>query len=66
MIEQELALHRHEIRQNLTEVSRLLSPSFIEVRESGTSYDFKSIIKMMNEEESSTGYIHAQDFECVQ
>jgi len=65
LIEQEIALHQYEIRQNKTEVIRLLHPEFREVGESGTSYDFQSINVMMEEEDASNGYIHSQDFECV-
>lgn len=65
LIEQEIALHQYEIRQNKAEITRLLHPEFREVGESGTSYDFQSINAMMEEEQASNGYIHSQDFECI-
>ena len=43
LIEQEIALHQYEVRQNKLEVTRLLHPSFREVGVSGRSYDFECI-----------------------
>lgn len=51
LIEQEIELHQHEIRQSKTDIERLIHPSFVEVGKSGTSYDFDSIIEMMEGEE---------------
>ncbi|CED61193.1 Putative uncharacterized protein [Moritella viscosa] len=65
LIEQEIALHQYEVRQNKADIIRLLHPEFREVGESGTSYDFQSINAMMEEEQASNGYIHSQDFECI-
>ncbi len=65
LIEQELALHRFEVRQNQQEVNRLIHPSFREVGESGKSYDFETTMEMMKKEKPSHGYIHAQDFESL-
>lgn len=65
LIEQEIALHQYEIRQNLDEVARLLHPTFKEVGRSGCSFDYSSILDMMRGEELSNGYIHSQEFECI-
>tara|TARA_Y100001956_G_C4120090_1_gene186938 strand:+ start:59 stop:445 length:387 start_codon:yes stop_codon:yes gene_type:complete len=66
LIEQEVALHKYEVRQNKQEVTRLVHPSFREVGKSGTSFDFAAIMQMMNEEKPNSGYIHSQDFETIQ
>lgn len=66
LIEQEVALHQFETRQNRDEVTRLIHPSFREVGRSGTSFDFNSILEMMTAEQASGGYIHSQDFELIQ
>ena len=65
LIEQEIALHQCEIRQNLNEVQRLLHPSFKEVGRSGRSFDYAAIIEMLQSEEPTDGHIHSQEFECV-
>lgn len=65
LIEQEIALHQYEVRQNKADITRLLHPEFREVGESGTSYDFQSINTMMEEGDASNGYIYSQDFECI-
>ena len=65
LIEQEIALHQYEIRQNLNEVQRLLHSSFKEVGRSGRSFDYAAIIEMLQSEEPADGYIHSQEFECV-
>ncbi len=66
LIEQEIALHQYAVRQNRQEVARLLHPSFSEVGESGRSYDYKSIVEMMESERPSGAYIHSQDYECIE
>lgn len=66
LIEQEIALHQFEVRQNKQEVARLLHPEFREVGISGTSFDYPSIVKMMEQEQVSQGRIHSQDYQCVQ
>lgn len=65
LIEQEIALHQHEIRQNIDDVARLLHSTFKEVGRSGLSFDYCSILDMMQGEEPSNGYIHSQEFECI-
>ncbi|CAH0536639.1 DUF4440 domain-containing protein [Vibrio marisflavi] len=65
LIEQEKALHQHETRQSPTETTRLLHPTFREVGRSGDSYSYSSIIKMMESEEPSSGYLHSQDYQCI-
>lgn len=50
LIEQEIALHKYEIRQNLDEVARLLHPSFKEVGRSGRTFDYVSTLEMMQGE----------------
>jgi hypothetical protein len=66
LIEQEIALHQYEVRQNKLEVMRLLHPSFREVGKSGNSYDYQSTVEMMEHEKPSKGYIHSQEYECIQ
>ncbi|EPJ43592.1 MAG: hypothetical protein OFPII_40840 [Osedax symbiont Rs1] len=66
LIEQEIALHSYQVRQNRSMVARLLHPSFKEVGKSGSSYDFQNIVAMMEAEQPADGHIHAQDFECIQ
>jgi hypothetical protein len=65
LVEQEIALHQYEVRQNKSEIIRLLHPSFREVGESGSSYDYNSIVEMMEAEKPSKGYIHSQDYEKI-
>ncbi len=65
LIEQEIALHQYDTRQNKAEIERLLHPDFKEVGESGTSYDYQSIIAMMAAEQRSDGYVHSQGFQCI-
>ncbi|EAR55353.1 hypothetical protein SKA34_14625 [Photobacterium sp. SKA34] len=66
LIEQEVELNQYEIRQSKTDIERLIHPSFVEVGKSGTSYDFDSIIDMMEGEELSSTRIHSQRYECIQ
>ncbi|KJF94692.1 hypothetical protein UB33_02365 [Photobacterium angustum] len=66
LIEQEIALHHYEVRQNLSEINRLLHHSFIEVGKSGCTYDFSSIVDIMQSESPSNSKVHSQDFECVE
>jgi len=65
LIEQEIALHQYETRQCKSEISRLIHCDFKEVGESGLSYDYLSIIEMMENENPSNGFIHSQDYECI-
>ena len=66
LIEQEVMLHKYEVRQNRSEVARLFHPSFREIGKSGSSYDYQSIVEMMEAEEPADGYVHSQNFECIQ
>ncbi|NOH73111.1 nuclear transport factor 2 family protein [Vibrio pectenicida] len=66
LIEQEIALHQYETRQNLDEVARLLHPSFNEVGRSGRSFNYASIVEIMQSEKPSLGYIHSQGYDCIQ
>ncbi|NAX47854.1 DUF4440 domain-containing protein [Photobacterium halotolerans] len=66
IIEQEIALHQYETRQNLDEVTRLLHSSFKEVGRSGRTFGYASIVEMMQNEEPSSGYIHSQEYDCIQ
>jgi hypothetical protein len=66
LIQQEIALHQYEIRHNKSEVIRLLHHEFREVGQSGNSYDFRTIIELMPQGKSSKGFIHSQDYECVE
>ncbi|MGR5414245.1 DUF4440 domain-containing protein [Vibrio astriarenae] len=66
LVEQEVALHQYEIRQNSADRERLIHPQFTEVGKSGTSYDYYSIIEMMKSEEPSNSRVHSQRYECIQ
>jgi hypothetical protein len=66
LIEQEIALHQFDTRKDKNEVARLLHSSFKEVGESGNSYDYKSIVEMMESEKPSEGYIYSEGYECIQ
>ncbi|WP_299020116.1 nuclear transport factor 2 family protein [uncultured Photobacterium sp.] len=66
LIEQEIALHQHDIRSNKVKAERFLHPDFREVGISGMCFDYNSIMAMMGEEEPSSLRIHSQDFECVE
>lgn len=65
LVEQEIALHQHKIRQNESEIARLIHPDFRETGVSGTSYDYAAIVKMLGAEQAWGGYLHSQDFECI-
>ena len=65
LIEQEIALHQFEIRQNLNEVQSLLHSSFKEVGRFGRSFDYTAIIEMLQSEEPADGHIHSQEFEYI-
>ncbi|MGF1751943.1 DUF4440 domain-containing protein [Vibrio cionasavignyae] len=65
IIEQEIALHQFEVRQDKVEIERLIHPDFREVGRSGNSYDFKSIVRMMETEKPSNVQVHSQNYECV-
>ncbi|MEJ2765268.1 DUF4440 domain-containing protein [Photobacterium sp. MCCC 1A19761] len=65
LIEQEIALHQFDIRQNMAEVTRLIHPDFREVGRSGTSFDFTAMLDMMASEQAPNGYVHSQDFETM-
>lgn len=64
LIEQEIALHQFEVRQDKGAIKRLIHPDFREVGRSGNSYDFKSIVRMMELEKESNVQIHSQNYEC--
>lgn len=65
LIEQEIELHQHQIRQNKAALDRLIHPSFTEIGKSGESYDFASIIQMMVAEKASNTHVHSQNYECI-
>lgn len=65
IIEQEIALHQFEVRQDKVEIERLIHPDFREVGRSGNSYDIKSIIRMMVAEKPSNVQVHSQNYKCV-
>ena len=65
IIEQEIALHQFEVRQDKVEIERLIHPDFREVGRSGNSFDFKSIVRMMETEKPSNVQVHSQNYECV-
>ncbi len=66
LIENEIALHRLEIRTDKNELSKLLHSSFIEVGMSGQTFSFNSIIESMSAEKSTGSVIHSQDYECIE
>ncbi|GAL19031.1 hypothetical protein JCM19235_2454 [Vibrio maritimus] len=66
IIEQEIALHQFEVRQDKVEIERLIHPDFREVGRSGNSYDFKSIVRMMEAEKPSSVQVHSQNYECFE
>jgi hypothetical protein len=65
IIEQEIALHQFEVRKDKAKIERLIHPGFREVGRSGNSYDFKSIVRMMEIEKASNVKVHSQNYECV-
>lgn len=65
LIEQEKALHQHQTRQDIAQIKRLLHPTFQEVGQSGTHYDFASIVDMMINEAPSDVTIHSQDYQSI-
>ena len=66
LIKQEITLHQFDVRQKKSEVEQLIHPSFHEVGRSGISYDFGSIVQMMETEEPSNVKVHSQNYECVE
>ncbi|TQV75536.1 nuclear transport factor 2 family protein [Aliikangiella marina] len=61
--DKEVALHRPEIRSDLTQLVRLIHPSFIEVGYSGKVYDFESITQSLTQQPESDYQIVASEFE---
>ena len=66
LIEQEVALHRYEVRTNRTEAVKLLHSEFREVGISGQAFDFDSILELMLNEKPSGLSIHSQDYEVIE
>ncbi|MFA0325078.1 DUF4440 domain-containing protein [Vibrio splendidus] len=66
LVEQEVELHKYEIRQNKADRERLIHPHFSEVGKSGNSYDYSSIVEMMETEKPSSTRVHSQNYECIQ
>lgn len=66
IVRQEIELHQYAIRRNKADIERLIHPSFVEVGKSGMSYDFDSILKMMQAEKPSNTRVHSQRYECTQ
>lgn len=66
LIEQERALHQFDVRQNRTEIKRLIHPSFREIGQSGKEYDVVAILNMMQSEVSTNSRIHSQHYDCVE
>ncbi|WP_413662860.1 DUF4440 domain-containing protein [Microbulbifer sp. CNSA002] len=65
LIENETKLHQFEIRKDPEVISKLLSPNFIEVGKSGRTFDFKAIVRSMQQEENTGWEIHSQNYECI-
>ncbi len=66
LIEQEKALHKHDVRKSEQDVRRLLHPTFMEVGRSGETYDYDNVVDMMTQEHRSDSYLHSQDYQCIQ
>ncbi|UPR53328.1 DUF4440 domain-containing protein [Vibrio cyclitrophicus] len=66
LVEQEIELHQYDVRHNQLDRERLIHPQFSEVGKSGNSYDYSSIVKMMETEEPSNTRVHSQSYECIQ
>lgn len=66
LVEQEIELHQYEVRQSKSDIKRLIHPSFTEVGKSGNSFNFVSIMGMMESEEPTNSRIHSQSYECIQ
>ncbi len=59
----EIALHRPEVRTNVTRLRALLHPDFMEIGYSGKTYDFGAIVASLSS--SAPGLVvWSQDFEC--
>lgn len=65
LITQEVALHQYQVRQNVSKVTRLLHPEFVEVGASGKRYDLQSILEMLAFEPYEAGFVHSQNFQCI-
>ncbi|RZQ51812.1 DUF4440 domain-containing protein [Pseudoalteromonas phenolica] len=65
LITQEVALHQYEVRQNVSQVTRLLHPEFVEAGASGKRYDLQSILEMLAFEHYEAGCVHSQNFQCI-
>lgn len=65
LIQQELALHKPDVRKNISQIRQLLHVDFQEVGASGETYSKDSIIALMDAEPAATSHIHAQGFETV-
>lgn len=66
IIEQERVLHSFKTRQNPDVVARLLHPSFKEVGRTGNHFDYGETLASLKGEAYSAGYIHSQDYECIE
>ena len=64
LIAREKALHDHKVRADKSQLTNLLHPSFKEVGYSGRTYDFNSIVGLLQSQDSNSNTIHAQNFEC--
>jgi len=65
LIEQEIALHQHEIRTDREQVERLLHPDFVEIGRSGKQYDFQSIWDSELKASNPQHVLHSQDYLAV-
>lgn len=66
LIEQEKALHQFETRQSKSEICSLLHPNFQEVGVSGATHTLEGILKNMESEKSTEGFIQSQGYECIE
>lgn len=65
LIENEIALHRFEVRTDKEKASKLLHTDFLEVGKSGQTFDFDSLIESMGSEKPNGSLVHSQDYECI-
>ena len=65
-LENELALHQYETRQDAVKLVKLLHPEFIEIGYSGKTHSYESTLQSLLQEEPSSYKIWSQDFECIE
>jgi hypothetical protein len=64
LVKQEIALHQHHTRTDVDTIKRLLDPQFLEVGQSGNSFDLEWVLRHQPNEAQSEGQIHSQDYQA--